>query len=116
MESHFAHRFSRHAYHSQRILTVSSVLRSCGEVAGLHHERIDGSGYHRGLPATALPLGARLLGAAEAYQSMTEDQRRTLVMPWDHRTGKLNVYAIVQAAPEAVKREVYGFLKEYFGE
>jgi hypothetical protein len=34
---------------------------------------------------------------------------------WDHRTGKLNVYAIVQAAPETVKREVYNFLKDYFG-
>jgi hypothetical protein len=34
---------------------------------------------------------------------------------WDHSTGKLNVYAIVQAAPEDVKREIYEFLKEYFG-
>ena len=35
---------------------------------------------------------------------------------WDHSTGKMNVYAIVQAAPEEVKREVYAFLKDYFGE
>jgi HD-GYP domain-containing protein (c-di-GMP phosphodiesterase class II) len=63
-----------HTYHTQRILTVSPALRSSGEVAGQHHERIDGSGYHRGLPASALPLGARLLGAAEVYQSMTEDR------------------------------------------
>ena len=35
---------------------------------------------------------------------------------WDHRTGKLNVYAIVQAAAEADKRAVYVFLKSYFGE
>jgi hypothetical protein len=34
---------------------------------------------------------------------------------WDHSTGKLNVYAIVQAAPEDVKREVYEFLRAYFG-
>jgi hypothetical protein len=34
---------------------------------------------------------------------------------WDHTTGKLNVYAIVQAAPEAEKRKVYDFLREYFG-
>jgi len=33
---------------------------------------------------------------------------------WDHTTGKLNVHAIVQAAPERVKREVYAFLKDYF--
>jgi len=35
---------------------------------------------------------------------------------WDHTTGKLNVYAIVQAASEKEKREVYEFLKEYFRE
>lgn len=34
---------------------------------------------------------------------------------WDHGSGKLNVYAIVQAAPEKDKREVYEFLKKYFG-
>lgn len=67
-------RIQLHAYHSQRILTVSPALRASGEVAGLHHERVDGSGYHRGLPAAALPLGARVLAAAEVYQSMTEDR------------------------------------------
>ncbi len=63
-----------HTYHTQRILTVSTTLRESGEIAGLHHERIDGSGYHRGLPAAALPLGARVLGAAEVYQSIIEER------------------------------------------
>ena len=35
---------------------------------------------------------------------------------WDHSTGKLNVLAIVQCAPKKVKREVYEFLREYFGD
>lgn len=34
----------------------------------------------------------------------------------DHATGKMNVYAIVQAASEKEKREVYDFLKKYFGD
>jgi hypothetical protein len=34
---------------------------------------------------------------------------------WDHGTGKLNVYAIVQCAPDQVKREIYDFLRKYFG-
>jgi response regulator RpfG family c-di-GMP phosphodiesterase/DNA-binding CsgD family transcriptional regulator len=61
-----------HAYHSQRILSLAVPLRSSATVAGLHHERLDGSGYHRGLPASAVPLPARLVAAAEMYQSMTE--------------------------------------------
>lgn len=35
---------------------------------------------------------------------------------WDDQTGWLNVYAIVQSASENEKREVYEFLKEYFGD
>lgn len=34
---------------------------------------------------------------------------------WDDLTGKLNVYAIVQAAPREEKRRIYEFLKEFFG-
>lgn len=65
-----------HAYHSQRVLTVAEPLRKFGELAGMHHERLDGSGYHGGLPAAALPLSARILAVAEAYQSMVEER------PW----------------------------------
>ena len=61
-----------HAYHSQRILSLAAPLRSSATVAGLHHERLDGSGYHRGLPASAVPLPARLVAVAEMYQSMSE--------------------------------------------
>jgi DNA-binding CsgD family transcriptional regulator len=63
-----------HAYHSQRILSLSAPLRESAVLAGLHHERLDGTGYHRGLPASALPLLARLLAVAEMYQSMTEQR------------------------------------------
>ena len=35
---------------------------------------------------------------------------------WDSFTGKLNVYAIVQAAPEDDKKAAYEFLKQYFGD
>jgi DNA-binding CsgD family transcriptional regulator len=63
-----------HAYHTQRIMSVTEALRPSGDVAGLHHERVDGSGYHRGLPASALPLGSRLLMVAEVYLSMTEER------------------------------------------
>jgi len=49
-------------------------MRASATIAGLHHERLDGSGYHVGLPANALPFTARLLAVAEIYQSMSEDR------------------------------------------
>jgi HD-GYP domain-containing protein (c-di-GMP phosphodiesterase class II) len=65
-----------HPYQTQRVASVAGPLRASGELAGMHHERLGGAGYHRGLKAAAIPLGARLLAAAEAYQSMAEER------PW----------------------------------
>jgi DNA-binding CsgD family transcriptional regulator len=63
-----------HPYHTQRILSLAGPMRASATIAGLHHERLDGSGYHVGLPASALPFTARLLAVAEIYQSMSEDR------------------------------------------
>ena len=41
-------------------------------VAAMANERLDGSGYHRGLVGAAIPAGARILAAADAFQAMTE--------------------------------------------
>jgi DNA-binding NarL/FixJ family response regulator len=38
----------------------------------MHHERLDGSGYHRGSARPELPTAARVLAAADAYQAMTQ--------------------------------------------
>jgi DNA-binding CsgD family transcriptional regulator len=56
-----------------RVLAVP--LREVAATAALHHGRVDGSGYHRGLHGADIPFGGRLLAAAEMYQSMREDSR-----------------------------------------
>ena len=61
-----------HAYHTERVLTRSEYLAALAPVASFHHERLDGSGYHRGTAAAALTPPARLLAAADAYHAMTE--------------------------------------------
>jgi HD-GYP domain-containing protein (c-di-GMP phosphodiesterase class II) len=63
-----------HPYHAERILSSARSLRPMGALAGLHHERIDGSGYHRGAAGVAEPQAARLLAVVEVYQSMLEDR------------------------------------------
>jgi len=59
-----------HAYHGERILARSGALAPLAELAGMHHERADGSGYHRG--ARELSAEAQLLAAADAFQAMTQ--------------------------------------------
>jgi HD-GYP domain-containing protein (c-di-GMP phosphodiesterase class II) len=63
-----------HAYYTERILERSAALAPLARIAGSHHERLDGSGYHRGSAAGQLGVGARLLAAADAYDAMTHDR------------------------------------------
>ncbi|HEX2103480.1 MAG TPA: HD domain-containing phosphohydrolase, partial [Solirubrobacteraceae bacterium] len=53
-----------HPYYTERILARCGALAPLAEMAGSHHERLDGSGYHRGAMAAHLGVGARLLAAA----------------------------------------------------
>jgi HD-GYP domain-containing protein (c-di-GMP phosphodiesterase class II) len=61
-----------HPYQSERILARSAALRPMAEIAGMHHERLDGTGYHRGSKAREIPLPARILAAADTFQAMTQ--------------------------------------------
>ncbi len=63
-----------HPYHTERILAHAQALASLSSLAGMHHERLDGSGYHRGIPAAMLATSARLLAAADVYQALTEER------------------------------------------
>lgn len=47
-------------------------MNSLFALASLHHERLDGSGYHRGVPASLLSPAARILAAADVYHAMIE--------------------------------------------
>jgi DNA-binding CsgD family transcriptional regulator len=48
------------------------ALAKVARLAGSHHERNDGSGYHRGVSGPGLPLPTRLLAAADVYRALTE--------------------------------------------
>ena len=80
-----------HPYQSQRVLTVSESLRPIGVLAGMHHERLDATGYYRGLPAGAIPSAARVLAVAEVYQSMTEER------PWRPALSRAEAAAQLRA-------------------
>jgi HD-GYP domain-containing protein (c-di-GMP phosphodiesterase class II) len=77
-----------HAYHTERVLARSPVLAPLAQLAGMHHERLDGSGYHRGATAATIPIGARVLGAADVFHALTE--------PRPHRAAR----SLDQAARE----------------
>ena len=61
-----------HPYLTDRMLARVSALSRPREIAARHHERLDGSGYPRGLTAASLTPPDRLLAAADVYHAMTE--------------------------------------------
>ena len=70
-----------HPYHSERILCPSRFLAELVPIAAAHHERLDGSGYHRGARASELGVAARVLACADAYHAMTEPRPHRTPLP-----------------------------------
>jgi HD-GYP domain-containing protein (c-di-GMP phosphodiesterase class II) len=61
-----------HPYFTDRILRRSPLLSELAPIAAAHHERVDGNGYPRNVPASMITKSARLLAAADVYHALTE--------------------------------------------
>jgi putative nucleotidyltransferase with HDIG domain len=74
----------RHTTHGATLLQpMGGLLHMAVPIVLYHHERWDGSGYH-GLVGEQIPLGARILAIADAYDSMVTDRPyRTGRTPWE---------------------------------
>ena len=63
-----------HAYWTDRVLRRCPGLADLADTAAGHHERLDGTGYHRGVRAPDLSIPARLLAAADVFAALTEQR------------------------------------------
>jgi HD-GYP domain-containing protein (c-di-GMP phosphodiesterase class II) len=61
----------RHPLHTARILERTPGFAGLARLAGVHHERLDGSGYPHGLDGGALTLPMRVLAVADVYEALT---------------------------------------------
>jgi HD-GYP domain-containing protein (c-di-GMP phosphodiesterase class II) len=99
-----------HPYLTDRVLRRCPALSRLADGAASHHERADGSGYHRGVPAGQLDVGSRLLAVADAYHAMGEERPHRPSLGWDGaasqvlvdrdagRFGRVEVDAVLDAA------------------
>jgi HD-GYP domain-containing protein (c-di-GMP phosphodiesterase class II) len=105
-----------HPYYTERVLARVPALARVAAIAVAHHERLDGSGYHRGLSGGAIGPSARLLAAADAYQAMSQVRAYRPVLSAEHaaaqlradvRAGRLAgdaVEAVLHAAGQQTRR------------
>ena len=105
-----------HTYYTERIAGRVDALRRLATLTAMDHERLDGSGYHRGAARSDIPTAARVLAAADAYQAMTQPRPQRPALPAEQaaaeveamtRDGRLDaeaVAAVLTAAGHDVRR------------
>ena len=96
-------RVQLHPYFTERSFAHAPALASIGELAGGHHERLDGGGYHRKTQAPGLGRPARILAAADSYQAMRARRpHRAALDAVDAEAELLREAAEGRLCPEAV--------------
>jgi HD-GYP domain-containing protein (c-di-GMP phosphodiesterase class II) len=82
-------RVQLHPYFTERSFAHAPALAPIGELAGAHHERLNGAGYHRKTLAPGLGRSARILAAADAYQAMRERRPHRPALEADEAEAEL---------------------------
>ena len=91
----------QHPRIGQVILEHAAALRDAVPIILHHHERYGGHGYPYGLRANEIPLGARIVAIADAYDAMTHDRPYKRAMSHDAAIAELRQHAGTQFDPSA---------------
>jgi len=83
-------------------------LEKASELVLCHHEKFNGEGYPSGLSGEAIPLGARVIAVADAFDTMTTDRSYHAALTVESAVKELNDYAGRQFCPVAVKAFITG--------
>ena len=97
--------------HPQRGAAMIQGVPFLGNAAELimsHHERYDGEGYPNRLRGEDIPLGARVIAVADAFDTMTTDRAYRTALSVDYALRELNRCAGSQFCPIAVKTLISG--------
>jgi HD-GYP domain-containing protein (c-di-GMP phosphodiesterase class II) len=93
LSAHDRERMRLHVYFVERMFSRPEPLRRVGLLASAHHERVDGSGYHRGASGATLSTSARVLAAADSFHAMTQ--------PRPHRAARTTEEASAELRADA---------------
>ncbi len=83
-------RLRLYPYYTERVIARPAILRPLAPLTSSVQERLDGSGYHRRLPAAMLSREARLLAAADVYQAMIEERPQRPALAVDAAAHQLS--------------------------
>jgi putative nucleotidyltransferase with HDIG domain len=101
-----------HSVIGANLLKEISFLEKASKLVLHHHERYDGTGYPDGLKGENIPMGARLIAVADAFDTMTTDRSYRPAMPVEGTISELYDCSGTQFCPIAVEAFVAGFYKD----
>lgn len=76
-------KMKKHTVIGAQILKDMTLIKDVDKAAKFHHERYDGKGYPQGLLGEDIPIIARIVGVADAYDAMTSDRAYRKALPED---------------------------------
>lgn len=91
-----------------KILEGIPFLEKARELVLHHHERYDGKGYPEGLAGEEIPIGARLMAIADAFDTMTTDRAYRATINLDYAIAELHRCSGTQFCPVAVEAFISG--------
>jgi HD-GYP domain-containing protein (c-di-GMP phosphodiesterase class II) len=100
-----------HPSKSMIVLSEVEFLAEMVPIVHAHHERIDGTGYPRGLRGDEIPYEARLLAVADTYDAMTSDRPYRAALSDDEAISELE-----SAAGTQLDSRVVAVMLEYLRE
>ncbi len=101
----------RHTLIGERIVSAAPALARVARLIRSSHERPDGGGYPDGLSGDTIPLGARIVAVADAFDAITSDRPYAEARPADYAVEELRRCAGSQFDPEIVEAFVAAILE-----
>jgi energy-coupling factor transport system substrate-specific component len=92
-----------HPTEGAKVLQYFSLFRQGADLVLYHQEHFDGTGYPRGLSGESIPVGARIIHVADAYQAMTSDRVYRKALPVEEALRRLRADSGKQFDPEIVE-------------
>ena len=89
-----------HAQEGYKILKDVKIQEDIAAGAHYHHERYDGTGYPDGLMGKDIPLVARIIAVADAFDAMSSTRSYRKKLPLDYIAQEIEQYAGTQFDPE----------------
>ncbi len=106
-----------HAEKTKKILeqiNFEGIYKEVPDIAAFHHEKMDGSGYPKGLKGEEIPLGSRIIAVADFFEAITSKRHYRDAMSIDEAFSLLKEKSGIHYDPDVVEAFISYYEKEYF--